>query len=375
MKRLGQEARRMLLGFLACICINCIFQLEPLANWYTRTLYPVLASALSKVTTLIPFALGELGIYAGIVLVFGILLQLFGLVFLRGNKDYVNHFANYMKHILRILLVMLVLYTFCWMIPYHNTLLGIPNGTSHSLEELQNLREQVVLELNQLSGEVSREENGDVLYPEDVEQKATFAMQSLGQEFPLLQGFYPRIKVALCTDVLDWMGIGGYTYPFTMEVTRNRYLSKLYYPTLYTHEMAHHKGFYKESEANFISFLACARSDDFTLRYSAYYSIYSYLNDAYISQLYVNFSKDEAKQIYNEQVRVSEQVRIDVAKANQEVEELYEQNANHDLEVFKESAEEVADVGWSTQKDLLKEANYDGVVGLLLEYYKNNKMP
>ena len=59
---------------------------------------------------------------------------------------------------------------------------------------------------------------------------------------------------------------------------------------------------------------------------------------------------------------------MDVLAARQEAEELYEED-EHYLEEYADEAEEISDVGWSTQAEILQEYNYDGVVLLMLRYY------
>lgn len=81
------------------------------------------------------------------------------------------------------------------------------------------------------------------------------------------------------------MWIGGYTYPYTMEITGNKYTDKLYYPSLYAHESAHHQGYYRENEANLFEYLACINSDDKVIKYSGFISMYYYVDDAYLIML------------------------------------------------------------------------------------------
>lgn len=76
-----------------------------------------------------------------------------------------------------------------------------------------------------------------------------------------------------------------YTYPYTMEITGNKYTDKLYYPSLYAHESAHHQGYYRENEANLFEYLACINSDDKVIKYSGFISMYYYVDDAYLIML------------------------------------------------------------------------------------------
>ncbi|MDD6070833.1 MAG: DUF3810 family protein [Clostridiales bacterium] len=136
-----------------------------------------------------------------------------------------------------------------------------------------------------------------------------------------------------------------------------------------THEMAHHKGYYKECDANFISFLVCSSSDDLCLQYSAYLEMYDYLDNAYYQYVF----KSDSEAVWDEwkkQPDLSEQVVWDTFDMENEYEEAYEEGVNPVLEdKVSTYAEEVSEVGWETQAEILDELNYDGVVRLVLEYY------
>ena len=164
------------------------------------------------------------------------------------------------------------------------------------------------------------------------------------------------------------MNIGGYTYPYTMEITWNRYCDELYYPTLLAHEASHHQGYYQENEANFIAFLACTHSEDPVVRYSGYQDFYEYVNGAYVSTLFATLGKEAAIAQYREQVQISEQVSTDIEQAIAASQELYE-SVSHPAESLSDEATKVADVGWQVQGDLLQENSYHGVVKMILEYY------
>ena len=71
---------------------------------------------------------------------------------------------------------------------------------------------------------------------------------------------------------------------------------------------------------------------------------------------------------YDSQIRIDPQVGVDQAYARKLAIANYEKDA-HPLEQYSETAEKVADKGWSTQERILQEDNYDGVVPLLLHYF------
>lgn len=353
----------LLLNIAACSQTFC--------NGYTNTVYGTISDFLGRITNFLPMAAGELIMYLfAVSLLLSVLFSIL-LVFLRKKQGFFHFTFLYLKTVLLIFLLGLFLYTTHWVIPFRSSLLGESGHyeKQYTRKELRCIWLYVVGNLNKTCAEAERDENGLLLYPpkETIERKTAAAMKKISEKYPRLQGFYPSIKPALCSDVLRWMDIGGYTYPYTMEVTYNKYISDLYFPTLYAHESAHHQGYYQENEANFLSYLSCSGSDDPILRYSAYHTIYYYINNAYLSAI-SGADADTALLKEYKKITVSEQVRLDEKAERKKTEQTYASDS-HPLEHYSEIAEDAADVGWSTQGDLLAENSYDGVVQLLLEYY------
>ena len=184
--------------------------------------------------------------------------------------------------------MVLFIYTFHWVIPFRSNLLGKSKHkeVQYSEERLRLLRTYIVENLNAVSKQVKRDSEGHIQY-DDIDamyRTVADAMNNISDEYPRLKGYYPPMKAALCSDVLEYMWIGGFTYPYTMEVTYNKYITNLYYPSLLAHESAHHKGYYKENEANFLSYLACTNSEDPIVRYSAFLDMFK--NYLTISAIY-----------------------------------------------------------------------------------------
>lgn len=77
------------------------------------------------------------------------------------------------------------------------------------------------------------------------------------------------------------LGVSGYFGPFFNEIQLNRLNLPMDYPFVLAHEKAHQFGFTSESEANFVAFVICTRSEDQQVRYSGFQSVLLYfLRDA-----------------------------------------------------------------------------------------------
>ena len=363
---------RWIIGLTAVtIIMNLLGCMQAFCDLYKKTLYGVISDALGILTSWIPFPLGEILGYLGALTVLIGLVVLVLLLFLRGKAGYRRFAAGYGKGFLFGIVLLLFVYTLNWILPFRGSVLKVEGAEerNYTLQEVQNVRNYIVSEINKAAEEVTRDENGSVIYDHAAMEKATAsAMRAQADKLPLLSGFYPRMKDALCSDFLEWMDIGGYTYPYTMEITWNRYCNDLYYPFLFAHESAHHQGYYQENEANYVAFLACTQSDDPLIRFAGYNEIYYYLNNAYMETLYNSLEKEEATALYKQQPHVSMQVMKDRSDAYLAAQERYEA-VSHPAQKLETVSTQVADVGWSTQADLLQENSYDGVVKMVLQYY------
>ncbi|MGN0483408.1 MAG: DUF3810 family protein, partial [Lachnospiraceae bacterium] len=325
------------LNVLACSRTFCDF--------YTEHIYPFLADGLGWLMDRIPVPVGEIFMYLGIVLLLFWLFQGITYFFWRKKEKLRIWGKRYAKGMLAIMSGMFLIYTICWVIPFRSTPLEVKteHRQAYTAKELLLVRAYVVEQINEIAEKVPREKNGQIQYSMQTEKLCKEALKQVAKTYPRLGGYYPRIKEAFCSDFLEWMHIGGYTYPYTMELTYNRYTTRMYFPTLYMHEMAHHKGYYKERDATFLSFLAGSESKDLRLQYSAYLELYGYLEDACEPQM-----RDE--KTASAQPQLSERVlqdQIDIAK---EYREKYAEHVNRTLEkAVSQTAEDVSEAGWESQ--------------------------
>lgn len=416
LKSLSLYTKTILMIITITLIINLVAFSRSFCDFYTKHIYHHIANVISRVTGILPFNLGEIMMYLvmimAVIMIVALLALLIVLLVRRlaavYNKKSIGLFykkfrhcvAVYMKVILATLVVTALIYTLNWFIPFRgsgaqvvadmnveatsgestkaNENMSGDHGVDtsdereYTTEDLFSLRAILINNINSLAEQVDRDENGYIKQDEDMYEEVVKAMEGLSDIYPILDGYYPKVKLAYCSDILDFMGIGGYTYPYTMEVTVNKYTTYMDYGPLVAHEMAHHKGFYTERDANFISFLAGTNSDSRLLAYSSYRYILSYVTDECYTAANEMYNKDPegTLEFLNKQPELSARVKLDDQHNIEEYQENYEANVNKALEEnVSQAAESVADVGWDTQADLLEEKNYDGVVLMLLKYY------
>lgn len=375
-RKSGRSYWRILLVLLGLTAVlNLLGCSRGFCDWYKLTVYGWISDLLGMLTGWMPFVLGELLGYAGaLAVLFGMVLLVL-LPFLCKRTGFRKFTVGFGKGLLMTVVVILFVYTLNWILPFRGTILKVKGATERGYHvlEVQNVRNYIVNQLNACAEEVLRDENGSVVYDREEMAQAVFtAMKAQAAEYPLLSGYYPPMKGALCSDFLEWMNIGGYTYPYTMEITWNYYCNDLYYPFLLAHEASHHQGYYQENEANFIAFLACTQSEDPLIRYAGYNEIYYYLNNAYAEALYGVMDRDSVVAMYQEQPQVSDLVQKDRQEAREASRKRYEA-ASHPAQKLEKVSAQVADKGWSVQGDILQENSYDGVVKMVLQYFDMQK--
>lgn len=231
-------------------------------------------------------------------------------------------------------------------------------------EELYSLAMTITEKCNEAEALIERDENGNMLITCDVYVETKAAMQNISYEYPTLSGYYPDPKAILCSGVMTRFDLLGIYFPFSLEANYNKNMYNSELPETICHEFAHLKGWIKEDEANFISYLACIESDSPELVYSGYMSALSYLRS----------------KVYREASISDEDKAVLFSAAND--------NVVHDLvekgRIFREAKETKLGTAMSIVSDKAMETSLrlngvsDGVksygrfVDLLLNYYSNS---
>lgn len=347
-------------------------------DWYTLHVYKNVAAAYAHLTNPLPFLLGEILFYLAILFVTVVFVCSLLRLPLRRKVGFKRFHTGLSKSFLMTTCIVLLLYMLLWLLPFRTTPLtfGVSPEKKYTYEDLTELTIHVSEQINQITENIPRDSDGHIIVPDDAMESLKSGMQSLQDEFPLYNSFYPSAKFALASDFLEWSEIGGFTIPYTAEICLNRYEKpyKLYYYMLYAHEEAHHLGYFRENEGVFFGILSCLRSDCELVQLCGYYEAYHYLKkQAYLDCLEGYVSKE----MYTD--FKSKTSLIPLTQQDQDYfyalrTSLYEENVNTSMEnMFKESTEKVAEVGWETQDKILKENNYDGVVLLLLRYFHRGR--
>lgn len=222
---------------------------------YSRGIYKILKETYGRVFSLLPFAAAPFSSIYIFLLVFAInsvsyihLHLILGFIFVFGVA---NSLPNYARK------------TFA-----SATGLEI-RGAS---EELVGLCKELVEKINEIAPLVNRNEKRQTVLSTKnsyvLSKQAHTAFKNLSYKYPNLGlgGFTPIVKPMPRFILYKWHA-GVYT-PLTMEAFVDFSNFGYYVPFAMTHEIAHFKGYVREDEANFISYLACIESNEPDFIYS-----------------------------------------------------------------------------------------------------------
>jgi len=241
---------------------------------FAKGIFHVYSQVLSLITGLIPFSLAEMGIVLGIVAVPAIVVWRI-VVYVKGQENRLFLIGADLISLLCIgSLVYFMLVMGCSVNYYRKPVadyLGLQIRDS-SVEELAALHTELSERTNAVRKQLTLED-GEGVYLLSVSNRALAKLcdesfDALSEEYRIFHGVYPKPKRILFSAVMSRTELTGVYVPFTMEANVNVDVPDYSIASTMCHELAHLRGFIREDEANYISYLACMASDSPELQYS-----------------------------------------------------------------------------------------------------------
>lgn len=383
---------------IVCLVVIVLFNVyawesKGFSDFYITYVFPIWVGTYGRFTGMFPFSVGEWLIVAGacLLLLAVILIPVRLVLSILGKRNpeagklysWKRRIAGYHYGFAWLLVVVAMIMSLnCFML-YHGTTFQetyFPGEQDeYSLEELADAWNVVAVNCIRLSGMVERDERGRVVYPGsvnaagesvDVADKAREVMAQMGEEYPRLKGYYPRAKAMFFSDLMCQMYMAGYYFPFSMEANYNDVMQVTNKPSTICHELAHLRGYILEDEANFISFLACTRSDDIFFQYSGYLEVMSYLY-----QELNNLTPEEVKYMNDAGIGIcpiTKQILGDATFVLPEQWDRIEEEAVLDTETVEKASDVFVETSLQLNgvSDGMK--SYSRVVELLILYYRQH---
>lgn len=254
------------------------------AEWYSRTIYPVLVAVIGRFWGILPVSVVEFLLYGGTALLVFWLIRDFRrpMVLLR------NYAAT--------AALLLFLYTACcgvnyYRVPFSSYYIAQLDGSAAETES--NLKELCLWLTEKVNLTRMEMEQTEGNY-ENVRKKGVAAMKRLSERYPSLGGYYPNPKPVVISWILSVQQCSGVYSPFTIEANYNKDMAAYNIPHTICHELSHLRGFMREDEANFIGYLACLDSEYVDYRYSGYLLGWIYAGNALAKSDYEAYNQIHA---------------------------------------------------------------------------------
>ena len=327
------------------------------AEYYSINIYPFFVKTLGVFSYKSHESAAELIIFALIMTI--IILTAVTLVESIRYKT-PNFLKKYIFGLVSFISVMYFLFVLFCGINYYRYEFTVYSGLEiqkSTKQELIELCEVLIEDANEYRAKLTSKSGTAELFDNNyygTAQRAKNAMNRLSDEYKILKGDYSSPKPVRQSKVMSYLGITGMFFPFTFEANVNVHIPPYQIPSVMLHELVHLRGFMREDEANFISYLASIKSgyDDFYYSGTMTALVHS-MNALYMADY------DAFVNLYN---MYSEDVRKDM-----------EYSRNY----WKQFDTKVADAANKVNDTYLKANNqYDGVksygrmVDLLLAYYR-----
>ena len=185
--------------------------------------------------------------------------------------------GGFFKALLRVLQYVAMLYVFfmfLWGFNYQRQSISNSLGfevQQYTVEDLYETASELIVQANELRKYQFENENGvttNVGSYKDIFARAHEGYDVIGENVPILSGFYGRPKPVYTSQWMLETNITGVYFPFTAEANVNIAIPDAFLPATTLHEMAHQRGVAPEDEANFVAYLTAISHPDRDFKYS-----------------------------------------------------------------------------------------------------------
>ncbi|WP_082458905.1 DUF3810 domain-containing protein [Pedobacter sp. Leaf216] len=271
-------ARRLLIKLfislgLAILIFTFGFFPTLVQKYYSTGFYPYISSALRFISSIFPFAIGDI-IYA--LLIGFVFYKIFRFYKQRKSLKKTDRIFVPLQ-VLNFFLVLYIIFKIVWGLNYSRPSvseeLGIGNE-KYNLKELVLLGDYFVQKTNNLKLKQGKIPAYTI---KELEVKSSEAYSLMLQKNQLFRYQNPCLKSVLNAWIISKIGIEGYYAPLSGEANMNMNLPDFVKPYVSCHEIGHQLGIAYEDEANLLGYLTASNSSDVNYQYSANYEMLRYI--------------------------------------------------------------------------------------------------
>ena len=272
MRYINKYIKEILIVFLLLFFNWFMLDEQRVELWYASGVYPYIAAGMRYLVGWLPISFGDLLYVAAIVYI---------IITLR--KSFKRPILTTLNRFFIVASIVWLIFHFLWGFNYYRS--SIPDQFNLEKgevkkEEIAAFAEYSLREANRLGNRskgIGNSEKGLGMIDNIL---ILSAYEKLSKIHPQLIYHPVSFKSSLFGVIGNYMGYGGYYNPFTGEAQINDHMPEFMLPYIAVHEVAHQLGYAKESEANFIGYLAAMHSGDSLLQYSANLEMFLYANRA-----------------------------------------------------------------------------------------------
>jgi hypothetical protein len=242
-------------------------------KYYSIGFYLYISSALRFISSIFPFAIGDI-IYA--LLIGFVLYKIVRFYKRRKSLKRQDRFLVPLQ-VLSFFLILYIIFKIVWGLNYSRPSvseeLGIGNE-KYSVKELVLLGDYFVKKTNDLKLKQGKIPAYTI---NELESKSAEAYSLMSRKNQLFRYQNPCLKSVLNSWMISKIGIEGYYAPLSGEANMNMNLPDFVKPYVSCHEIGHQLGIAYEDEANLLGYLTASNSVDVNYQYSANYEMLRYI--------------------------------------------------------------------------------------------------
>lgn len=241
---------------------------EIIETYYTKGFYKYYSQMFDFITSTLPFSIGDI-----LYLIISIFL-LYKMVSIFRHKTLWKDKLKAVGSLgIKSIILFYVLFNIGWGLnnfrPALHSQLKINVGYSNT--ELIELSKRIIIQTNDIQFQITKDSLKTVV--NDAKTKEILTDAKIGLEQIATTFHFGRIPQSINPSLfslpLTYMGFSGYINPFTNEGQVNSLIPKTTMIVTASHEISHQLGYAKESDANFIGFMAAYHHPIIEYKYGA----------------------------------------------------------------------------------------------------------
>ena len=239
---------------------------------YAQKIYKPYSQVWSSLFAGYDFSVIEFFIYALIIVIIVSLIWSVIKAFRNGHGIYT--ILNWIVSLAAAASIGYFIFNAGWALNYYRAPLVNTMGYTNRLsseDELYDLSRDLIQQANTVRAGLNENADGVVAFPYSIDEalkKVPEIYESISDKYPMFSGGYSAPKPVYASELMNYTQITGIYMMFTAEANVNVAATTPLILATACHEAAHQRGFAREDEANFISYLVCREGGDDYFKYS-----------------------------------------------------------------------------------------------------------